>query len=78
MSESRRFGPKTADHLKNAPPRHRECPACHKEFKVGDYTTLVAIGPGDSEEGQELCRNGRPYNAVAIEAHYMCVTGKTE
>ena len=78
MSDSRRFGPKTAEHVKNAPVRHRSCPACHKKFKVGDFTTLVAIGPGDSEEGRELCAAGRPYNAVALEAHYACVTGRTE
>lgn len=55
----------------------RTCPACHKPFAEGDRTTLVALGPGDSEEAREACREGRAYNAVAIEVHWACVTGQT-
>jgi len=64
----RKFGPKTADH----PSIGELCPACKKPFKAGDYTTLVALGPGDSEESRKRAKEGRPYNAVAIEVHYDC------
>jgi len=64
----RKFGPKTADH----PTVGRDCPACNKPFKEGDYTTLVALGPGDDPEEQERAREGRPYNAVAVEVHWEC------
>jgi hypothetical protein len=67
----RMFGPRKEDGA-----AEDKCPACKKPFKTGDYTTLVVIGPGDSPEEQESCRNGRPYNVVAIEAHYSCVTGR--
>lgn len=68
----RKFGPKTAEH----PSIGRECPACHVEFAVGDYTTLIPLGPGGDEEAQQRAREGRPYNAVALELHWTCVTGE--
>jgi hypothetical protein len=68
----RRFGPKTADH----PSVSRECPACRQPFAVGDYTTLIALGPGDDPDAQERARDGRPYNAVAAEVHWACATGE--
>lgn len=68
----RRFGPKAADHPGIGVP----CPACGQPFKAGDYTTLVEIGPGDDPEAQEKKRAGAPYNAVAVEAHWQCVTGE--
>ncbi len=71
MSNVRRFGPKKADH----PSIGKECHACHENFVEGDYTTLVALGPGDDKEAQERARNGRAYNAVAIEVHYSCAAG---
>jgi len=67
-----KLGPKLNSH----PSIGNKCPACQKPFKEGDYTTLIAIGPGDDEEAQERCREGRPYNAVAVEAHYTCVWGR--
>lgn len=69
---SRMFGPKSADH----PSVGRECPACHVPFAAGDFTTLVAIGSGGDEESQQRAREGRAYNAVAVEAHWACVTGE--
>ncbi len=53
------------------------CPGCHKALLMGETATLVPIGPGDDEEEREKARNGRAYNAVAILAHYACVTGFT-
>lgn len=68
---SRKFGPKSPGH----PSVGTECPACHKPFVAGDYTTLVLLGPGDDPEQQALARDGRAYNAVAIEVHWTCAGG---
>lgn len=67
----RRYGPMPAD----SPTIGQKCPACDQPFREGDYTTLVAIGPGFHPEERERCREGRPYNAVCLEAHYACITG---
>ena len=71
--EHSKFGPKEADH----PSVGQECPACHEEFIAGDYTTLIPLGPGDDEEAREKAREGEPYNAIAVEAHWACVTGES-
>lgn len=70
--EFRRFGPKTEDH----PSIGKECPACHVPFAAGDYTTLVAFGPGADPEERAKAAAGRAYTAVAAEVHYACATGK--
>lgn len=74
MTDPRRFGPKSPDHYSVGNP----CPACKEPFAAGDYTTLVTIGPGDNPESQERAREGRPYNAIAVEAHWTCVTGQEQ
>ena len=66
--DPRMFGPKDSSH----PSIGELCPACKPPFKEGDYTTLIALGPGDDPEAQERCRSGRPYNAVAVEVHWDC------
>lgn len=71
MTDLRRFGPKPSDH----PSVGNDCPACHVPFAGGDYTTLIALGPGDDPEAQERAATGRPYNAVAVEVHYACAGG---
>lgn len=63
-----KYGPKKADHPSIGEP----CPACHRVFKEGDYTTLVPIGPGEDPENQERMRQNKPYNAVALEVHWSC------
>lgn len=68
----RRFGPKAGDH----PSVGRPCPACHEPFAAGDYTTLIAIGPGPDAEEREKAAVGRAYNAVALEVHWACATGE--
>lgn len=68
----RKFGPKEAGSMGIG----ELCPGCKMPFKVGDYTTLVTIGPGDSPEEQRNAREGRAYTAVAVEAHWTCVTGE--
>jgi len=64
----RKFSPKEVDH----PSVGKECPACRKPFVVGDYTTLVPLGPGGNEKERQRCAAGRPYNAVACEIHWDC------
>ena len=70
--DNRKFGPKEKTHPSIGTP----CPACKVTFKEGDYTTLIALGPGDDPEAQERERQGKPYNAVAVEVHYKCAFGK--
>lgn len=71
MDELRMFGPKTEDHYSVG----KECRACNEPFRAGDYTTLIPLGPGPSEESRTRAAAGRLYNAVAIEVHYVCATG---
>jgi hypothetical protein len=71
MEDLRKFGPKTGGH----PSVNKPCPACGVTFQVGDYTTIVPLGPGNDPEAQERARTGRPYNAVALEVHWACATG---
>lgn len=74
MSETlRKFGPKPEDF---DPEGYKPCVACQVPFKVGDYSTLIPLGPGDDPEAQARCVAGRPYNAVAVEVHWTCATGK--
>lgn len=68
----RKFGPRPSD-----APTDRPCPACHQKFQVGDYTTLISLGPGDDQEEQKRCREGQPYNVVAVEVHWICATGES-
>lgn len=74
MSDERKFGPKSANH----PSVGDECPACLQPFKEGDYTTLIALGPGADEEAQEAARRGYYYAAAAVEVHWACATGDSE
>jgi hypothetical protein len=74
MIEMRKFGPKSEGH----PGVGKPCPACQVPFKVGDYTTLVTLGPGDDPESQEKAKRGLAYRAVAVEVHWACATGGTE
>jgi len=71
MTELRKMGPMPQAHWI----LEETCPACKKQFEVGDYTTLIALGPGDDPEAQQRAREGRVYNAVAIPVHWDCATG---
>jgi hypothetical protein len=73
-----KFGPKTKEHidLLNKFPQRAYCQCCEERFKEGDYTTLVPLGPGPDKEAQKLSRQGRPFNALCIEIHYQCATGR--
>lgn len=70
--DERKFGPMTPDH----PSVGQTCPGCGQPITAGEYTTLVAIGPGDDQEARERKRAGRFYNAVCVIAHWSCVTGE--
>lgn len=52
------------------------CAACGKLFVKGDYTMLVALGPGDNTDDRKKARDGSYYSAVAVECHEACVTGE--
>lgn len=71
---SRKFGPKEENH----PSIGEQCPACYEPFNEGDYTCLVVLGPGNDPEEGEKAREGRVYNAVAMEVHWRCATGEIE
>lgn len=62
-----KFGPKSSDH----PSIGEICKVCGKSFKEGDYTTLIALGPSDDEQRTRV-KEGRSYNAVAVEVHWDC------
>lgn len=68
----RKFHPLPKDH----PLIDDVCYACKHQFKEGDVTTLVVLGPGDDSEGRQLCREGRSYNAIGIPIHWACATGE--
>jgi hypothetical protein len=52
------------------------CVGCGADFKIGDVTTLVPVGPGSFQESRARAREGRPYNAVAVPLHWACATGE--
>lgn len=70
----RKYGPKKED----SPTLGRCCPICNHYLLIGDYTTLIPLGPGEDPQERRKCRLGQFYNAIAIEAHYDCVTGGPE
>ncbi len=65
---NRKFGPKPEGH----PSIGNDCVACNKPLKEGDFTTLISLGPGDDPDEQAKAKQGRPYNAVAVEIHWDC------
>jgi hypothetical protein len=58
-----------------SPQLRTACPACHAQFRIGDYVTLVPLGPGDDPVQRRLAAHNEPYEAAAVEAHYACATG---
>lgn len=72
-------GPRKMGPLGSMHPMVRDemvCPGCDRKFREGQYVTLVQIGPGDDTDARAKAIAGRPYNAVAIPAHWSCVTGE--
>lgn len=72
------MGPLKADHplVTGTGTYTDNCPGCQQRFKEGEYVTLVTVGPGDDVEAQQAARDGRAYTAVAMAAHWKCVTGE--
>jgi hypothetical protein len=70
--QTHRFGPKSKDGSGIGKP----CPACDEPFVAGDFTALIQLGPGADLESRERAAAGRPYNAVALEVHWACATGR--
>jgi hypothetical protein len=66
-----RMGPKPRD----SATLNRKCAACHERFEVGDFTTMIPLGPGNDPDSQERAREGRYYIPVGIEVHWACHTG---
>jgi hypothetical protein len=56
----------------------KKCPGCDGEFKAGQYVGLVSIGPGGDIDERIKAQMGRAYNAVAVPAHWACITGESE
>lgn len=54
------------------------CAACSEPIGMGDYTTLVPLGPGREAEARDAARRGLLYQAKAIEVHWDCATGGAE
>ena len=69
----RKLGPKKTDHFSIG----MQCPACEKNLVAGDYTALIALGPGEDSVAQAKARAGRAYDAVAAEVHWKCATGRS-
>lgn len=66
------FGPKPAGHPGLVA---RSCPGCGAQFREGDLTTLVPIGPGLDPGAREKAASGRWFSGVALEVHWACATG---
>ena len=70
----RKVGPLEAGHPYLARPVTR-CAACQEFLEVGDFYTLVTLGPGLDVEQQRKCRDFLAYNAFAAVVHWTCATG---
>ena len=68
----RRYGPKPEGH----PTAGHACAACGVPMKVGDYTALIALGPGEDPEYRKAAREGQFYQALAVECHWACASGE--
>lgn len=67
---NRRLGPMPAGH----PSLCNSCAACQKFFHVGNFTTLITLGPGDFPDEQAKRDAGQPYTAVTVEVHWDCAS----
>ena len=65
----RKFAPKEQDTPED------ECPVCGCSFEAGEHVTLIPLGPGTDPVARQAARQGGWFNAIAIEAHWSCVTG---
>lgn len=68
----RQYGPMTA----GDPVIGNACPACSVPFAVGDYGTLIPLGPGARASARAEAHMGRGFCAAAIPVHWACATGE--
>lgn len=54
------------------------CSVCGGLIQAGQYPCLIPAGPGEDHEARRRAREGRPYNAVALIAHWACVSGEED
>lgn len=54
------------------------CPGCWRQFQVGEFAALIAIGPGADQDERRKAAAGLPYSAVAVPVHWVCATGQEE
>jgi hypothetical protein len=64
-------GPKPADERAVGLP----CPACQIKLTAKDIVALLVLGPGRDSEARVQARAGLPFQGVAVELHWACVTG---
>jgi|3_EtaG_2_1085321.scaffolds.fasta_scaffold44094_4 hypothetical protein len=69
-----KIGPKDIGH----PTVGGICLLCQETYEVGDYTTILPLGPGRDQESRTLCRSGQPYSGIAVEVHWGCATGEPD
>lgn len=70
----RRMGPLKENH----PLVKDQCHACQRPFEVGQYVTLVPLGPGENAEARRKAREGKHFNAIAVPVHWACATGEED
>jgi hypothetical protein len=51
------------------------CVSCGMQFSLGEFYTLIPVGPGTDAEARRRARAGRKFQSVTIPAHWACVTG---
>lgn len=66
------FGPKTI----NDSSIGKLCVVCDEEIKVGDYTTLLSLGPGKDKIMRERAASQQSFKPVVKEAHWACTLGQ--
>lgn len=69
-----KIGPKSIGH----PTVGGSCLLCQGVYKIGDYTTILPLGPGENQESRNLCRRGQPYEGIGVEVHWGCATGEPD
>lgn len=52
------------------------CLLCQDSYRVGDYTTILPLGPGSDPASRTLCKADEPYEGIGVEVHWICATGR--
>lgn len=68
-----RFGPAKALEEGKLP---RRCTACGENIIEGEYSGLIPLGPGGDAEEREKANGTKNYNAICVEIHWACATGR--